>query len=188
MIAKKLSHIEKYMHPSSKKNENTEPTLGLLEAIAYTRQRYYESMDDMLEQIATVEFSHLELVDISAIFQEFPFYKRMGRKAEELIDFDFHFQRCVSSLQQLKKNPKYGEIYYDIIVNKLIEGSDETNVATAKRYGISVPTYYVRRIEAINYTYQIWFGEGLEELAKLTGEIAELAKDVVHKNTKDNRK
>lgn len=188
MIAKKPSHIEKYMHPSSKKNENTEPTLGLLEAIAYTRQKYYTSMDDMLEQIASVEFSHLELVDISAIFQEFPFYKKMGRQAEELIDFDFHFQRCVSSLQQLKNKPKYGELYYEIIVGKIIEGSTETNEEIAGRYDISVPTYYVKRIEAINYTYQIWFGEGLEELAKLTDELSELAEDIVRKNTKDNRK
>ena len=149
-------------------------------------------MEDMYKEIATVNFSKLELEEITALFEDFPFFKEMGRRAEELEDLGFYFQLCVSSLLQLKNNPQYGDLYYDIIVHKIIENSNETNEEIARRYKISVPTYYAKRIEAVNYTYEIWFGEGLTKFAESTSgipeEVLNCNKDVIRKNTKDNLK
>ena len=186
MIANNKSHIEKYIHPSSACNENTEPTLELLKAISYARQKYFESMEDMYEKISDVGFSELELEEIADIFQMFPMFAGIGKDAKKISDLEFHFQRCVSSLGQLKRNPNYGEIYYYIIVKKIIEKSKVTNEEIAHNYHISLPTFYIRRREAINYTYQIWFGEGMNELIKLSADISELSKKVICKNTNDN--
>ena len=171
MNERSYAYVHSCLHPSRVRNENTEEVEELLELIKYIRRNNRCTMEMLIKNASEINFDEHTLSTYITILDTFPNTRAWAKQLKDVEATTFYITRMISSLERLKYQCKYGELYYHIIVGKVCDEEVIKDQVLANKYGIARSTLYLKKIEALNQTYEIWFADGLLDEAALSTEL-----------------
>ena len=176
MNGKSYDYVHSVLKPCNKQNEKTDEVEEILDLIKFIRRNNRCTMDELIGKASEIEYDEHTLSTYITILGNFSDTRSLARKLKDVETTSFFITRMISSLERLKYLSDRGELYYRIIVNKICDESRVKDLSIAKEFDIGRSTYYLKRYEALNLTYEVWFGAGLLDELALSSDVYQAAK------------
>lgn len=154
-------HVKNRFKPSSKANKNTKVVQELLKIIRIIRRVNNCTIEQLIKNSSGIKFDDDSIDDSIAILNNFSNTRPIAKKLKNARDAELFLTRMISSLERLKHLSDRGDLYYSIIANMVRDTDRIKNTSLIRKYEISRATFYLKQNEALNLTYEIWFGAGL---------------------------
>ena len=183
------NYVKNCLKPSNKPNEKTKEVEELLDLVRFIRRNNRCTMDELIGKASDLEYDEHTLITCITILDTFQNTRSFAKRLKDVQQTELFITRMISSLERLKYLSDRGELYYRIIVSKICDEGKIKDESIAKEFKIGRSTYYLKRYEALNLTYEVWFGAGLLEESALWSDVYKSAKKMLQdegNNTNEN--